>query len=53
MQTKTFSLSEEASQALLEIKDKLAKATLQPMDEAIPFTVETDASDIAISATLN
>ena len=35
------------------MKDKLAKATLQPIDEAIPFTVETDASDFAISATLN
>ena len=33
------------------MKDKLTKATLQPIDEAIPFTVETDA--FAISATLN
>ena len=53
VQTKTFSLSEEASQALREMKDKLAKATLQPIDKAIPITVETDASDFAISATLN
>ena len=53
VQTKTFPLSEEASQALREMKDKLAKATLQPIDEAIPFTVETDAPDFAISATLN
>ena len=53
VQTKTFPLSEEASQALREVKDKLAEATLQLVDETIPFTVETDAFDFAISATLN
>ena len=26
---------------------------MQPIDESIPFTIETDASDFAISATLN
>ena len=59
MQTKTFPLSEEASQALREMKDKLAKASfysllmkvLHPIDEILSFTVETDASDFAISAT--
>ena len=35
------------------MKDKHAKATLQPIEEAIVFTIETDASDFAISATLN
>ena len=35
------------------MKNKLAEATLQPIDEAVPFTVETDASDFAIGATLN
>ena len=32
---------------------ELANAAMQPIDENIPFVVETDASDFAISATLN
>ena len=35
------------------MKNKLSQATLQPIDEDLPFTVETDASDFAIAATLN
>ena len=35
------------------IKNKLSQVTLQPIDEDLPFTVETDASDFAIAATLN
>ena len=35
------------------MKNKLAEATLQPIDEAVPFIVETDASDFTIAATLN
>ena len=35
------------------IKNKLSQATLQPIDEDLPFTVKTDASDFAIAATLN
>ena len=35
------------------IKNKLSQATLQPIDEDLSFTVETDASDFAIAATLN
>ena len=35
------------------MKNKLADATLQPVDEAVPFTIETDASDFTIAATLN
>ena len=35
------------------MKEKLASATLQPIDENNPFTAETDASDFAIAATLN
>ena len=35
------------------MKNKLADATLQPIDEAVPFIVETDASDFTIAATLN
>ena len=35
------------------LKTELARATLRSVDESFPFTVECDASDIAISATLN
>ena len=35
------------------MKNKLSQATLQPIDEDLLFTVETDASDFAIAATLN
>ena len=53
VQTKIFPLSEEASEALLIMKNKLANTTLQPINESLPFTVETDASHVAIRATLN
>ena len=35
------------------MKNKLSQTSLQPNDEDSPFTVETDASDFAIAATLN
>ena len=35
------------------MKNKLSQATLQPVDEDLPFTVKTDASDFVIAATLN
>ena len=53
VQNKHYPLPEEAANALQVMKNKLAEATLQPIDEAVPFTVETDASDFAIGATLN
>ena len=52
-QTKTFSLSQDALKALQKMKSRLGDATLQPIDEAVPFTVETDASDYAIAAILH
>ena len=36
-----------------EIKKSIAAATLRSLDESLPFTVECDASEIAVSATLN
>ena len=48
-----FSLSKDASNAFHVIKNKLSQATLQPIHRDLPFTVETDASDFAIAATLN
>ena len=35
------------------MKNKLAEATLLPIDEAVLFIVETDASNFTIAATLN
>ena len=35
------------------MKNKLADATLQPIDEAVPFIVETEASTFTIAAILN
>ena len=32
---------------------ELAKAALRSVDESLPFTVECNASDLAVSATLN
>lgn len=49
----TFPLHHEACVAFDSLKASLAQATLGAIDEHLPFTVETDASDIAISASLN
>ena len=35
------------------MKKKIAQATLKLIDEGVPFVVECDASEVAISATLN
>ena len=35
------------------MKNNLAEATLQPINEAFPFISETDASNFTIAATLN
>ena len=53
VQTDLFPLSKDALNAFHVIKNKLSQATLQPIDEDLPFTVKTDALDFAIAATLN
>ena len=53
VQTDSFPLSKGALNAFHVIKNKLSQATLQSIDEDLPFTGETDASDFAIAATLN
>ena len=53
VQTVLFPLSEEAAKAFCSMQGKLASATLQLINENKSFTVETDASDFAIAATLN
>ena len=52
-QNKRYPLPEEATNAYQVTKNKLTEAILQPIDEAVPFTVETDASDFAVGASLN
>ena len=53
VQTVKLPLDDEAQKALITFKNQLARASLHPVDESIPFTVETNASDFAIAATLN
>ena len=53
VQTVKLPLDDEAQKALITLKNLLAQASLHPVDESIPFTVETDSSDFAIAATLN
>ena len=40
-------------QVLKTLKQDLTSAALKVIDEKLPFVLETDASDNAISATLN
>ena len=46
-------LLNETQNALEDLQLELANPAMQPIDENIPFVVETDASGFAISATLN
>jgi hypothetical protein len=50
---KHFCLSEEAVSAFSSLKNDVAKATLAAIEDNIPFRVEIEASDFAISATLS
>ena len=53
VQTVKLPLDVQAQKALIALKNQLARASLHTVDESTPFTVETDASDFAIAATLN
>ena len=48
-----FSLDDAALQAFEILKNKLAEVMLGVIDNSAPFVVETDASDVALSASLN
>ena len=50
---KKILLSTQAKNAFNAVKRELEVASLNPIDEAIPFVVECDASVSTISATLN
>ena len=49
----SFLLSLEAVKDFESLKQNIANASLQAIDENALFVVECDASDMAISATLN
>ncbi|XP_029639454.1 uncharacterized protein LOC115214395 [Octopus sinensis] len=51
--TDAKSLKRIVEKAFESLKVEPANAAIQVIDENIPFTVETDALDFAISATLN
>ena len=48
-----FPLTGEPVTAIEDLKHALANATLHPINDRLPLTVETDASAFAIVATLN
>lgn len=48
----TFPLSTAAAQAFENLKKIIADSAVKAIDPNLPFTVETDASDHAIAATL-
>ncbi|XP_046841983.1 uncharacterized protein LOC124436099 [Xenia sp. Carnegie-2017] len=53
LQTTSFPLDGDAQNAFTMLKEELQKASLHSIDESLPFVVETDASETALSATLN
>ena len=53
MKDATFPLDSNALAAFNTLKKELENAALQHIDESLPFVVECDASEVALSATLN
>ena len=53
VQTTVFPLSEDAHAAFENIREEVLRSVVGAIDEEQPFTVETDASDYAIGATLS
>ena len=51
--SKHFPQGTDATNAFKMLKEELAKAALQAVDESLPFVVECDASDVSVCATLN
>ena len=48
-----FPLDNVAASAFQDLKEELARVSMQAIQEDVPFVVETDASDKAVSGTLN
>ena len=49
----TFPLHSDAVTAFKSLKQYLINASVQAIDESLPFVVETDASEFAIASILN
>ena len=52
VKSQTFALNENAVCSFYQLKSELADATLASVDENAPFTLEINASDVAVSAVL-
>ena len=50
---KSFPLSQQAVEAFESLKKTIEGAVITAIDESTPFEVETDASEVALAATLN
>ena len=52
VESRTFPLNKNAVRCFYQLKSELADATLASVDKNAPFTLETDASDVAVSTVL-
>lgn len=52
-ETKVFPITGSALDSFVFLKSELRKTALRSIDESLPFVVECDASNVAVSATLN
>ena len=50
---KSFPLSQQAAQTFKSMQKIVEEALKGAIDESVPFEVETDASEVALAATLN
>ena len=53
LQSSSFPLTNEAEKAFITLKMEIADSVVSSVDETVPFTVETDASDYVLAAALN
>ena len=51
--TVAFLLSENAVNFFCQLQTELANSALKAVEESVPFTLETDASDVALSTVLH
>lgn len=49
----SFPLQKESQDAFNDLKNAISTSVIVPVNDALPFVVETDASDTAIAATLS
>ena len=53
LQTNTFPLDQQASDAFQELKLIIQNSVVASIDESVPFEVECDASNIAVAGVLS